>query len=309
MDNPRIFQRYLWMMRSEIRALQALVEREGPAVIASTFPAYAFLCDRLANSGRLSIPYYNVVTDSLSINSLWARPSCTGWFVPNQETALVMRSMGVRPARIHALGFPVPAFFRDHAHELSPPNLPAGATPRVLYIIHTGVRHAWETARRLLAERAWELTITVGRDDALRRRLEALAADRAQPSTILGWTDDIPRLLMTHSVLVSKAGGATTQEAIAACCPMVVNQIVPGQEEGNFELLRRYDAGAFADTPGAIVAALQRAFASRGAVWARWRAALGRVARPNASHEIAQYLLTRAEYGSRAPYDENAVHS
>ena len=31
-----------------------------------------------------------------------------------------------------------------------------------------------------------------------------------------------------------------TQEAIAARCPMIVNQIVPGQEEGNYELLRRH---------------------------------------------------------------------
>ena len=55
---------------------------------------------------------------------------------------------------------------------------------------------------------------------------------------------------MTHHVVVSKAGGATTQEAVAARCPMIVNQVVPGQEEGNCELLLRHGAGALATTPG-----------------------------------------------------------
>jgi processive 1,2-diacylglycerol beta-glucosyltransferase len=110
---------------------------------------------------------------------------------------------------------------------------------------------------------------------------------------ILGWTTEIPRLLLTHHVVVSKAGGATTQEAIAAQCPMIVNQIVPGQEEGNYELLRRHGIGALAETPDAVVAALERAFAHDAAEWRRWRAALAGIAQPNAAREIIRSLLSQ----------------
>ena len=99
---------------------------------------------------------------------------------------------------------------------------------------------------------------------------------------------------MTHHVVISKAGGATTQEAIAARCPMLVNQVVPGQEEGNYELLRRHDIGALVETPDATIAALQRAFADRGAGWSRWRAALAPLARPESSRAIAAHLLACA---------------
>ena len=214
--------------------------------------------------------------------------------MPNEETAEVMRGMGVPPDRLHVLGFPVPAFFSEHAGDLAPPDLAAGAVPRVLYIIHSGVRHAGATARRLLAETDWELTFAVGRDERLRRRLEQLAAGRPRPAHVLGWTNEVPRLLMTHHVVISKAGGATTQEAIAARCPMLVNQIVPGQEEGNYELLRRRHVGALVETPEAVVAALRRAFADRGAVWRQWRAALAPLARPDASRAIAAHLLAGA---------------
>ncbi|MFA5057536.1 MAG: galactosyldiacylglycerol synthase [Opitutaceae bacterium] len=290
-DRHPVFPRHLWMLRAELHALEALLRRERPALVCSTFPIYAFLLERLGLTARFGVPHYNVVTDSISINSLWTRPGCAGWFVPNEETAEVMRGMGVPPARLHALGFPVPAFFSEHARDLAPPDLAAGATPRVLYIIHSGVRHAEETARRLLAEAGWDLTFAVGRDERLRRRLDQLAAGRPRPAQILGWTNEVPRLLMTHHVVLSKAGGATTQEAIAARCPMLVNQIVPGQEEGNYELLRRRHAGVFVETPDAVVTALHRAFAGQGAGWSQWRAALAPLARPDASRAIAAHLF------------------
>ncbi|MGA2446791.1 MAG: galactosyldiacylglycerol synthase [Opitutaceae bacterium] len=293
-DRRRIFPRHLWMVRAEMRALEAVLASRRPAVVGSTYPVYAFMLERFARTGRLAVPHYNIVTDSITINSLWTRPACAGWFVPNEETAEVMRTMGVPPAKLHDLGFPVPSFFQEHARDLALPDLAAGATPRVLYILHSGVRHAWETARRLFAETDWELTFAVGRDERLRRRLTPLAAGRPRPADILGWTNEVPRLLMTHHVVISKAGGATTQEAIAARCPMLVNQIVPGQEEGNYELLRRHHVGALVETPDAVVTALRRAFADRGVVWSQWRAALAPLARPDASRAIAAHLLARA---------------
>ena len=293
-DRRQIFPRHLWLLRAEAAVLERLLRREQPDVVCSTFPVYGFLLERLARAGRLAAPFYNIVTDSISINSLWTRPTCTGWFVPNAETAEVVLGMGVPADRLHVLGFPVPAFFTDHAAAFAPPDLAAGAAPRVLYIVHSGVRHAWAIARGLLAETEWELTFAVGRDEELRRRLWPLAAARARPAQVLGWTDEVPRLLMTHHVVISKAGGATTQEAIAARCPMLVSQIVPGQEEGNYELLRRRRSGVLVETPETAIAALRIAFADQGAVWRQWRAALVPLARPDASQAIASHLLARA---------------
>ena len=294
-DRSRIFPRHLWILRGELSALASQLQQLRPAVVCSTYPFHAFLLERLARTGHLQVPYFNIVTDSISINSLWTRPECAGWFVPNEETAEIMRTRGVPAAKLHTLGFPTPAFFSAHARDLAPPDLAAGATPRVLYIIHTGVRHAAETARRLLAESEWDLTFAVGRDERLRRRLDPLATARPRPAQVLGWTREIPRLLMTHHIVISKAGGATTQEAIAARCPMLVNQVVPGQEEGNYELLRRHGTGALVETPDDVIAALRRAFADRGSVWRQWRDALAPLVWPDASRAIVARLLAAAE--------------
>ena len=99
---------------------------------------------------------------------------------------------------------------------------------------------------------------------------------------------------MTHHVVISKAGGATTQEAIAARCPMIVSQVVPGQEEGNYELLRRHGAGTLAETPVAVEAALRAAFAHDGALCRQWRQRLEALSRPSAAREIATQVLAAA---------------
>jgi len=281
-------------LRRERRVLARLLEEEKPVAVCSTYPVYSYLLQALRQDGVAGVPCFNVVTDSISINSVWWRAGADGWFVPNDESAAVMRAAGVDERRLQVAGFPVPAFFAAHEGELAPPDLGAGATPRVLYIINSRTPTAADTARLLLAETSWDVTCTVGRNRRLQRELEDLASFRSAHTRILGWTDEIPRLLMTHHVVISKAGGATTQEALAARCPMLVNQIVPGQEEGNYELLRRHGIGALATTPAAVKWELQGAFAQGGRGWKRWRRALEPLSRPRAAYDIATAVLARS---------------
>jgi UDP-N-acetylglucosamine:LPS N-acetylglucosamine transferase len=294
-DRTQFLQRRLWLFRREIRTLASLIETDPPLAICCTYPLYGFFLEHLASLRGEHLPTFNVVTDSISIHSLWWRARCDGWFLPNPDSADVLRAVGIPDDALHVRGFPVPAFFAQHAGRLSPPDLATGARPRVLHLINSGLHHAFETARLLLEETNWEITCAVGHDSRLRQRLERLAARRPHPTTILGWTDRIPHLLMTHHVAVSKAGGATTQEAIAALCPLVINQVVPGQEEGNYDLLRRHRAGAFAPTPHAVLTTLQTAFAQHGRLWREWRAALRPLARPNAADDIARHVLAFAQ--------------
>lgn len=293
-DESEFIQRRLGLFRREIAVLAGVIARENPAAICCTYPLYAFFAGAIAARGGAVPPVFNVVTDSISIHSLWWRAMCDGWFLPNADSADVLLRAGIAPTAVHVSGFPVPAFFRENAGQLSPPELGSGARPHVLHLVHSGTRDAENIARCLMTQTHWAITCAVGRDARLRERLNRLAAGRAHPTQILGWTDQIPRLLMTHHAVVSKAGGATTQEAIAALCPMIVSQIVPGQEEGNYELLRRYGAGAHADTPEAVVRLLRNAFAENGRGWRKWHNALRGLAHPDAAGEIVRRVLDAA---------------
>src|SRR5438132_14060107 len=109
-----------------------------------------------------------------------------------------------------------------------------------------------------------DLTVTIGRADKLRPAIEA-AADGA--AKIVGWTDQLPRMLHESHLLIGKAGGATVQEAIAAGCPMIINHVVAGQEEGNARLIVETNSGVIAVSPREVVAQIERAFANDAKQW------------------------------------------
>lgn len=306
---PRLWSRiYRWLDESprvpglfrtlagHRRLLGRLIAEHQPVAIVSTYPVYAWLLNQLRREGRFFCPHFTVVTDALTINSLWYRTASAGWFVTDPDSAAYLHVRGVPAARVHISGFPVALAFADRPPHLVPP---APAHPRrVLFMINTGRTRALAIARVLLQSPGWRVTITAGRDESLRRELVALAAGAPAQADVLGWTDRIPELLMTHHVVISKAGGATTQESINARCPLLVSQIVPGQEEGNYELIRRHGAGALAETPEEIVATLQRAFAHDARLWQHWRANLSRLARPAAARDIAGRVLAHVGQGT-----------
>src|SRR4029077_12754530 len=142
--------------------------------------------------------------------------------------------------------------------------VPRQATPRVLYIINAGTRRAPNLVRKLV-ELDIQLTVTVGRNERLWRAIERAASDHK--IDIYGWTDEMPRLLCESDLLIGKAGGATVQETIAARCPMIINHVVSGQEEGNAQLIVETKSGAIARSNDEVIAHVRGAFADDAKQW------------------------------------------
>ena len=150
-------------------------------------------------------------------------------------------------------------------------------------------RRAPDLVRKLLALNI-QLTVTVGRDEKLRHAIEAAVGDRK--IDIYGWTDEMPRLLCENHLLIGKAGGATVQETIAAACPMIINHVVSGQEEGNAQLIVETKSGVIALSNDEVFSQVQRAFANGAGQWREWSANISTLSRPRASVEIAEFLLS-----------------
>lgn len=264
--------------------LAHLLERFRPDVVVSTFPPYPYLLRQIAPAPRCQNVV--VVTDSITVNAIWYRAPADYFLLPNEQSAAVVRAGGVVPEKIRIFGFPVSPRFADLARNRQT-TLPA--RPHILYMISSGTGKAPKTAARLL-DLGVQLTVTVGRDEKVRDAIEAVAADRK--IEIVGWTDQLPRMLNESHLLIGKAGGATVQETIAAGCPMIVNHIVSGQEEGNARLIVETHSGVIARSPAKVVGQVQRAFADGASQWREWATNISKLSRPRASLEIAEFLLS-----------------
>jgi len=267
------------------RLLARTVAEQRPNVIVSTYPGYGHLMDLLRKRNECGTArFVTIVTDSLTVNSVWFRCGSDFFLVPNEATGQVMREAGVDPGKIRVTGFPVPLVFAGPQPSRNP------AIFEVLFMVNSAHHLAPAVVRELLKIRGIRLTVTVGRDAGLARTLEQLARTSGEEIEIHGWTPEIPNLIRRSHLLISKAGGATVQEALAARTPMLITQIVPGQEEGNARLLMESGAGELATTPGAIAEAVRRTFADSGSLYRERFTATAPLSHPDAARTIAAFL-------------------
>jgi processive 1,2-diacylglycerol beta-glucosyltransferase len=263
-----------------------VLEQFQPDVVVSTFPPYPYLLRQILGSER-HCKSVVVITDAITVNAIWYRCQADYFLPPNEQSAAVVRAGGIAPEKIKVFGFPVSPKFADLAQDRQ---LRLEETPRrVLYVINAGTKRAPELVRKLL-ELDIELTVTVGRDQKVRGAIVRAIGNRR--INIVGWTDELPRMLCRGHILIGKAGGATVQETIAAGCPMIVNHVVSGQEEGNAQLIADTNSGIIARSPDEVIAGVQRAFADGARQWREWAANINKLSRPRAALDIAEFLLS-----------------
>src|SRR5207237_9860163 len=96
-----------------------------------------------------------------------------------------------------------------------------------------------------------------GRDRALMMRLRMLAT-RYPNLRILPFVRVVPELMCVSDILISKAGGLTTSEALAMELPILIFNPIPGQDFANRDYLVEQGAAVAADTRRQLGGALDR---------------------------------------------------
>jgi UDP-N-acetylglucosamine:LPS N-acetylglucosamine transferase len=276
-------------------AVEQILAQTQPDCVLSTYPVYAHVIREIyRDHSERPFRFITVVTDSISVNSSWFRAPSDWYCVANEATAGVLRKNGVPAEQIKAFGFPVNPFFAEKHNEAAPPPGEDGPI-KVLYVINTGKKKSGKAIDTLLEIPHVHLTITVGRDAELKEKLARRTERFGDRVKVLGWTNQMPRLMLAHHLVVTKAGGATVQEAIAGRCPMILNQVIPGQEDGNAQLVKELDAGVVAEKNRDVAEWIAKAFAGDARLWKTWRDNLDKVARPDASLRIAELALQECE--------------
>jgi UDP-N-acetylglucosamine:LPS N-acetylglucosamine transferase/predicted metal-dependent phosphoesterase TrpH len=276
-------------------ALQQILEQAQPDCVISTYQVYAqAIAEIYRDHAERPFRFITVVTDSISVNSSWFRAPSDYYCVPNEATAQVLLQHGVLPEKVRTFGFPVSPCFAEKRDALL--EAPIGDGPiKILYIINTGKKKTGKAIERLLKIPRVHLTIACGRDAELKNKLARRTEDHAERVRLLGWTNQMPRLMLKHHLIVTKAGGATVQECIAARCPMILNQVIPGQEEGNAQLVHDLHAGVVAEKGRDVADWVNKIFEQDAELWKQWRQNLLKVAQPDASVRIAELALQECQ--------------
>lgn len=282
------------MMRKPEVKLRQLLQEHDPKAVVSTYPLYPYFMERIFQAGTAKIPVITVVTDSIEINAAWRKAPTDYWLVTDTRTRQSLIRQGLPETKLIETGFPVNPHFADLAPICADDNL---SPFKVLYFPTAKKPHVRRAAREILdANSHVQLTIVLGRN---LRKLYSRAKEikDAYPGRVIirGWTRKVPELLTSHHVVVGKAGGATVHESLAAACPMLIHHLVPGQEEGNLNLLHHLNGGHLADTPGSLTSHLMEMLADNASSWRKMKRDLARHARPNSAHTASNFILNQAQ--------------
>ncbi len=275
--------------------LEKLLDEWRPDAVVSTYMVYPYMLDAIAARTGRSVPYLTVVTDSFVINKAWLCCSSPLWAVTDPWTRDIMVEKGVPAERIRVTGFPVNpklgSFAREHPLSWTP-----GQPFRILYFAQRAAAHARAELTALLeAHPDVRVTCIMGRK--FRKIYPHIADLRRKYGTRLtlrGWTRRVPDYLAVHHLVVGKAGGATTHEVLAAARPMLVNFLLPGQEEGNTRLLEQLGGGKAALSTAAIVEALNGMLCDGGAGWRSMHESLIKADMTGGGGKIADLVLNMA---------------
>lgn len=285
------FSKRLFFLNNTEKAVGALLEQFRPDLVVSTYPIYPYQLERhFENHPR--VPIVTIVTDSMEVNAAWTRSPSDYFLVTDLSTKNALIEKDIPGEKVVVSGFPVsPRFETIPKVEPDAPTNPF----RVLYFPTSRYPHVRKLMRAVLDLPGLnaEVTVVLGRN--VRRLYKKTTELRdAYPGRVRlrGWTTQVPELLCSHHLVVGKAGGATVHEAIAARCPMLVHHLVPGQEEGNIQLLEKLKIGALATKPEQITTALVELLADNAKLWRQQKRNLEVHSRPAASAEAAKFVMS-----------------
>lgn len=273
--------------------LPRIIDRFAPhALVHTHFLGPEVMAGRVRR--RAPLPQAEVITDFFA-HSLWLQPGIARYFVAIEEVKVHLVSAGVDEYRVRVTGIPVdPAFARLPERSEARSRLGLAEDRDVLLLMAGGLEGddlaaVLDQLRRL----RWPLDVEVvtGRSQKLNRVAERYAEpDGPVRVRVHGFVTDVPLRMAAADIVLTKPGGLTSSEALAAGLPLLLVSPYPLHEEANATVLLENGAALRVEPVSTLGFKLRRLLEERHRLEAM-RAAARRLGHPDAAHRVADAVL------------------
>jgi processive 1,2-diacylglycerol beta-glucosyltransferase len=276
------------------RKLRRLLRAQQFNQAVSVQPTPAAALSFLRSRGEPTPPHTTVFTDFVA-HTQWIHPHVDRYCVPAEEIAHELTARGLPREGVVVTGIPVAREFLQQPDRAAA-RLGLGLSPRLPVLLFMdgsggGFGRLEEAARAVLGmEQPFQAVFVTGHERVLEGRLKRLADGREDRVKVFGFVDHIRELMAAADFLVTKAGGLTLAEALAAELPVICFGSLPGQEARNERFVAMSGVGLVAGSG----AQLQRVIAAalRDPVLLRdIRERIGLYRRPRAAQDIVGLVL------------------
>ena len=292
-------RRRLALDRLNTAPMIRLLKRVQPDLCVATHFLPAEIIAWLIAKRKLHAHNAIVVTD-YDVHAMWLCRTVDRYYVAIDEAAEYLARIGVPSEKLRVSGIPIDPLFAkpiDRAETRRALNLDPTATVILVSAGGYGIGPVEQLVNDLLAlQRPWQIIAIAGKAEKVCKRLEEISRSAGKlpsgaPRLVpVGFTTEMDRYMAAADLLVGKAGGLTTSEALARALPMALIEPIPGQEERNADHL--LEAGAAIRCNNLPAAAWKiGALLDDPARLARMGEAARSMAKPNAAAIIAEDAL------------------
>jgi UDP-N-acetylglucosamine:LPS N-acetylglucosamine transferase len=273
-----------------MRKMKKFVQEKQPDLVISTFPVWDYLMRKILKKQLPAVKYVSVVTDSIFVHNAWITGKPDEQIVPNQDTAEAIVELGFDPQKIKVLGFPVRLDFLKpldikgflQEQQLNPDQftilfLPTAQSPSKNIKTMEELIKNFQNAN---------IIVIAGRDTKIKNKMEEYAL--YENVKIIGWTDRMPDFIKAADLVLTKAGGATVMECVAAQKPMIITSTIARHERGNAELVKRHKLGIVENKHRLQITANIKKIRENYKIYQK---NLKKLSNPTASLTIAKHLI------------------
>lgn len=290
-----------WLFRRGCKGVLARLRSFRPHLVIATEMGAARVAGLGRREGWFDAPILAVQTDFCA-QPPWVQKEIDVHCVGSEEAKGQLISWGVSANRIVNCGVPIdPAFALSFDRTEVRRALGLHPTRPVVLLMGGGTSPApLDTITRSLemCRHPIQVLAVTGRDRNMRLQMEALRGQLALDLHVFGWSDSIPELMAAADLLITRPGGVTISEALAAGLPPILAFPVPGMEEQHLKFLVARKVGIAVRAQEEIPTLVSGLLDDPKQMEA-WRGREQDMARPDAAYSVAQVaraLLEKATF-------------
>ncbi|MFM9905041.1 MAG: MGDG synthase family glycosyltransferase [Pyrinomonadaceae bacterium] len=267
LQNKQHWMKYLYWAMNKIRPetrefvyrrsfgyVRGQFDKWCPHIVVSVHPLTQHIFAKILKELNLAeqIPLVTVVTDPCyGFWKGWACDDVSLYLVANEDARRQLIDYGISPDRIKISGLPVdPKFHEVNEADAQIARKAYGLDPdKFTVFLNAGWIGGGNIPKIFKELVRGELDVQAiflaGKNERLRVEAEKIAKRANFPVKVIGYSDEIEKLMQSANVMISKLGGLTTFEAMACGLPIIADATTRPmpQEAGTVQLIREHGAG------------------------------------------------------------------
>jgi 1,2-diacylglycerol 3-beta-galactosyltransferase len=280
--------------------MRDMIKKHQPDAIVTTYPLYQSPLLSVLSVGKLDIPVLTVITDLVTVHRLWFNDDVDACLVPTEAVRELAIEYGTPAEKIHLTGIPVHPNIAGEKRSQVEVRRELGWEEDLPAFLAVGSRRVERLIDMLNVFNHFgsplQLAVVAGKDEELFQELQD--SEWHIPVHLYDFVENMAPLMHAADAIVCKAGGLIVTEALATGTPLILVDVLPGQETGNAEFVVENKAGDLAEEPVLVLETLFHLMQNNAQLLEQRAENARRLGRPESAFSVAT-LAWQAANGQR----------